>query len=60
MGSAPINAKERQEGKKRGRTKKGKGIEAQRVEPPTPSRAIDALIGDEEQNGKQKRTKREK
>ena len=27
---------------------------------PTPSQAIDALIGEEEQNGKQKRTKRKK
>ena len=30
---------------------------AQGVKHPTASRAIDALIGDEEQNGKQKRTK---
>ena len=35
-------------------------IEAQRVKLPTPSQATDALIGDEEQNGKQKRTKRKK
>ena len=39
--------------------KKRKGIEAQMVKPPTPSRAIDAII-DVEQNGKQKRTKRKK
>ena len=40
--------------------KKRKGIEAQRMKHPTPSRAIDAIIGDEEQNGKQKRPKRKK
>ena len=44
-----INAEER--GKKR------KGIEANRVKTPAPSQAIDALTGDEEQNGKQKRPK---
>ena len=38
--------------------KKRKGIEAQRVKHPTPSQATDALTGEEEQNGKQKRTKR--
>ena len=37
-----------------------KGIEARRVKHPAPSRATDALIGDEEQNGKEKRTKRKK
>ena len=42
------------------RAKKRKGIETQRVKHPTPSRAFDALLGDEEQNGKQKRTKRKK
>ena len=42
------------------RTKKRKGVEAQRVKHPTPSQATDALIGDEEQNGKQKSTKRKK
>ena len=36
------------QGKKR--EKKRKGIEVQRAQPPTPSRVIDALIGDEEQN----------
>ena len=29
-------------------------IKAQRTKPPTPTRAIDALIGEEEQNGKEK------
>ena len=29
-------------------------------EPPTPSRAMDELIKDEEQNGKQRKTKRNK
>ena len=56
--SARINAKEREknEGKVR-RVKKRKGIEAQRGKRPTPSRA---LMGEEEQNGKRKRTKRKK
>ena len=39
---------------------KRKGIETQRVKHPTPSRAIDALIGDEEQNGKIENKKKEK
>ena len=34
-----------------------KGIETLRVKHPTPSRAMDALIGEEEQKGKQKITK---
>ena len=42
------------------RGKKRKGIAAERGKHPTPSRAIDALIGDEEQNGKQKKTKGKK
>ena len=47
MGVARINAKERDKKERQGRrTKKRKGIEAS----PTPSRATDALIGDEEQN----------
>ena len=54
--SARINAKE----KETRRGKKRKGIEAHRVKLPTPSQATDALTGDEEQNGKQKRTKRKK
>ena len=51
--SAHIKDKER---KGRG-AKKRKGNEAQMVKHPTPSRAIDALIGDEEQNRKKKRVK---
>ena len=39
------------------RVKKGKGVEAQ-VKHPTPSWVIDALIGDEEQNRKQKERNR--
>ena len=42
------------------RTKKKKGIEALMAKHTTPSRAIDAIIGEEEQNGKQKRAKRKK
>ena len=42
------------------RGKKKKGIEAQRVKHPTPYQATDALTGDEEQKGKQERTKRKK
>ena len=34
-----------------------KGSEGQSAKPLTPSPAIDALIGDEEQNGKQKKGK---
>ena len=41
--------------------KKRKGIEAQRVKsPPTQSWAIDALIGDEEQSGKQRKEQKER
>ena len=39
------------------RVKKRKGIEAHRVKHPTPSQATDALIGDEEQNGKPEENK---
>ena len=43
------------------RRKGKKEIEEQKVKPPIPIRAIDALIEDEEQNAKQKkRTKRKK
>ena len=42
----------------RKKNKKRKGIKAQRVKPSTPSGVSDALIGDEEQYGKYKRTKR--
>ena len=38
--------------------RKRKGIEVQRIEHPTPSWAIDALIGDEEQNGKREQKER--
>ena len=54
VGTAHINAKERQVR----RAKKRKGIDSQRMKHPTPPRAIDALIGDEEQNGKLKRTEK--
>ena len=40
--------------------KKRKGVEAQRVKHPTQSRATGALIGDQEQNVKQKITERKK
>ena len=36
------------------RAKKKKGIKIQKAKLPTPTRATDAFIGDEEQNGKQK------
>ena len=36
------------------RVKKKKGIEALRVKHPTPSSAFNVIIGEEEQNGKQK------
>ena len=36
------------------RAKKKKGCKGQRMEPPTPTRAMNAFIGNEEQNGKQK------
>ena len=39
------------------RMKKRKGIEAQGVKPPIPFRVNYALIGDEEQNRKQKKDK---
>ena len=42
------------------RVKTRKEIEAQRVKPQTLSWTNDVLIGDEEQNGKQKRIKRKK
>ena len=55
------NAKEREEEERRvRRAKEKKGVEAQEVKPPTQTRATEALIGDEEQNEKQKkRTKKE-
>ena len=39
--------------------KKRKGIEALRVKHPTPSQAIDAIIREEEQNGKQDNKKKQ-
>ena len=45
----------RKEKREEGRKGKGSG---HRVQYPTPSQATDALTGDKEQNGKQKRTKR--
>ena len=42
------------------KAKKKKEIEAQRAKPPTPTQTIDALIGDEERNGKQRKEEKEK
>ena len=61
VGSARINVKEREKKERQvRRMKERKGIEAPRVKYPTPSRATDALIGDEEQNGKQKKLKKKR
>ena len=58
MGSARINVRKRGTHQRQGRrAKKRKKIEVKWVKPPTPSRAIDALIGEKEQNGKEKRKK---
>ena len=58
--SARVNAKERDKKERRGRrVKERKGNEAQREKPSTPTRAIDALSGDEEQNEQQKKKKKE-
>ena len=51
---ARTNAKK---GQKKERTEVKKRIEAQRAKPRTSISEIDALIGDEEQNGKQKKEK---
>ena len=52
-GLVRINAKERNEKERQGRrAKKKKGIGAQRVKHLTPTRAIDALIGEEKQKKK--------
>ena len=40
--------------------KKDKGSKGQRANPPTPARENDALIGDEEQKGKQKKKNKKK
>ena len=53
-GLARINTKEKRQGR---RAKKRKGIEAPRGNPPTPSWAIDALIGNKEHYGKPKKEK---
>ena len=53
MGSAHISAKAVRSAKKR------KGIEAQRVNPVTPSWAVDTLIEDEEQNRTEDRRKKQ-
>ena len=56
MRSARTNAKKRNKKERQvRRVKKKKGIEAQRAKPPTPIWAIEALIGNEEQNGKKKK-----
>ena len=56
MGSARINAKEREKTERQvRRAKKTKRIKERRTKPPTTTRTIDVLIGDEEQNGKQKK-----
>ena len=50
MESARINSKEREKKESQlRREEKRKRIKAQRMKPPTPSWAIDALIGDEKQ-----------
>ena len=53
MGSPRTNVKEREKKERRGRrAKKRKRIEAQGKKPPTPTWVTDALIGEEEGNGK--------
>ena len=55
-GSARINAKERDKKEKQvTKAKKKNGIKVQRMKPPAPTPVIDTFIGDEEQNGKQKK-----
>ena len=46
--------------KEKGEERRKIKIEAQRKKPPIPTRAIDALIGDKEQNGKHKKEKERK
>ena len=58
MGHIDAEERDKKERKVR-RGKKRKGIEALRVKHPTPSRATHALIGDEEQNGKEENRKKE-
>ena len=61
VGSARTNAKEREkkEGKVR-KVKKRKGIEAMRVKHPTPSQAIDALIGDGRKHNRNQKKEKER
>ena len=60
VSSTCINTKEKEKKKKQMReAKKRKGFEAHRVKHPTPSWAINALIGNEEPNGKQEEKKKE-
>ena len=56
-----VGTHQRQERRQEGKNEKTKErYESQRVRPRTPSRVIDALIGDEEQTGKKEREKRKK
>ena len=58
-GIGGVNAKERDKYERQGRrAKERKGIKAQRAKPPTLTRAIGALIEDENQNEKQKKKKK--
>ena len=53
-----VSTHQRQERREEGSEKmEEKKFEAQRAKPHTPTPAIDALIGDEEQTGKEKREK---
>ena len=54
-GSTHTNAKEREKKERQVRGTKKIGNEGQRTKPPTSTQEIDALIGDEEQNMKQKK-----
>ena len=51
----PATAHQREKKERQVRREKKKGIEAQMTKAPTSTRASDALIRDEEQNGKQKK-----
>ena len=55
-----VNTHQRQGKNKWTRRAKEKGIDVQRVKPLTPTRAIDALIGEEEQTGKIKKEQKER
>ena len=56
---APATRKERR-GKEQGEKTEEKRIKAKKAKPLTPTLAVDALIGDEEQMGKKKREQRQK